>query len=271
MINLEEIILDLENKLNIKIDIKDIYYFNDGATDSVVFSLYNKYLIKTVDRLTYDVQLEFFNKYKYDYFQKLIYGNKKLSYLCFSYIDGIKLKEIKDYKVEEIIEQIYNVVSNYKKYSYQGYGYLFSDYNKSWKNFLQDEVLYSKKEIENVSFEKVDKSLKIIDKYKREKYLIHGDFGVHNFLFNNNSLYVIDPMGVVGDYLYDFYFAIFSSPLIFSKVGLDYILSFFDDDLEYKKALLVVVLYIRMSRAFKYDKDNFNKYLNLYNEIDVIF
>ena len=94
MINLEEIILDLENKLNIKIDIKDIYYFNDGATDSVVFTLYNKYLIKTVDNLTYDVQLEFFNNYENDYFQKLIYGNKKLSYLCFSYIDGFKLFEL---------------------------------------------------------------------------------------------------------------------------------------------------------------------------------
>ena len=53
----------------------------------------------------------------------------------------------------------------------------------------------------------------------------------------------------------------------FTKINLDYILSFYNNDLEYKKALLAIVVYIRMSRAHKYDINNFNKFLELYNKL----
>ena len=74
-------------------------------------------------------------------------------------------------------------------------------------------------------------------------------------------------MCVVGDYLYDFYFAIFSNSLLFTKINIDDILSFFDRKLEYKKSLLIIVFYIRMSRAHKYDMKNYKKYLEYYNKL----
>jgi streptomycin 6-kinase len=128
--------------------------------------------------------------------------------------------------------------------------------------------MYSKQEIENIDIAKVLNSLNIIEKYKIDKYLIHGDFGTHNFLVNNEKIKVIDPMGVVGDYLYDFYFAILSNVDIFMNLDIDRILGYYDRDIEYKKALFLIVLYIRMSRAFKYDKDNFKDYLSLYERIE---
>ena len=262
-----KIISDIEKKLNIEFDKSNVHYFTDGATDSIVFAIDNKYLIKTVDELTYKVQLEFLSNYNNDYFQKLVYSNNKLSYLCYEYIDGCKMCKLNNVDINDIIKQIYNITSSYKKYEYDGYGYLFDDYKKSWYQFLFDEVNYSKQEIENISMSKVEIALDTIKKYVIDKYLIHGDFGTHNFLINNNQIKVIDPMGVIGDYLYDFYFAIFSDSLIFTKTDLDYILSFYDNDLEYKKALLTIVVYIRMSRAHKYDINNFDKYVELYYKI----
>lgn len=261
----DELIKDIEKNLNIKFNKCNVKYFTDGATDSVVFSIDNKYLIKTVDKLTYKTQVEFFINYKSHYFQKLIYSSKKFSYLCFEYIEGEKLCSLNNLDINKIIKQIYEITSSYRNYEYDGYGYLYEDYNKSWYQFLYDEVCYSKQEIENISTIKVENALNIIKKYTVCKYLLHGDFGAHNFLINDNKIKVIDPMGVIGDNLYDFYFAIFSNTAIFTKTNLDFILSFYDNKLEYKKALLIIVVYIRMSRAHKYDIKNFDKFYKLFN------
>ncbi len=258
---------DIEKKLNIDLLEKDMHYFTEGATESIVFSINNKYLIKTFDKESFNVQVEFFNKYHNDFFQKIVYANKELLYICFEFIEGSKYK--KDLiSVDKALDDIYKITSSYELYDYEGYGYLFSDYGKTWKDFLYDEVMYSKQEIENIDIAKVLDSLNIIEKYKIDKYLIHGDFGTHNFLVNNEKIKVIDPMGVVGDYLYDFYFAILSNVDIFMNLDIDRILGYYDRDIEYKKALFLIVLYIRMSRAFKYDKDNFKDYLSLYERIE---
>ena len=37
--------------------------------------------------------------------------------------------------------------------------------------------------------------------------------------------------------------------------------------LEYKKSLLIIVFYIRISRAHKYDMKNYKKYLEYYNKL----
>ena len=97
---------------------------------------------------------------------------------------------------------------------------------------------------------------------------MHGDFGTHNFLLEDGRIRVIDPMPVVGDYLYDFYFALLSNVDIFTHLGADYVYSFFPDrNLSYKRAILTVALFVRTSRAASYDKDNLPAYFDLYNAI----
>ena len=75
-----ELIKDIEEKLNIEFENSKIQYFTDGATDSTVFSINDKYLIKTVDKKEFKTQIEFFNKYKNKYFQILKYANEELGY-----------------------------------------------------------------------------------------------------------------------------------------------------------------------------------------------
>ena len=264
IINIQTIINDLQCKLNISVNNDKITYYTDGATESIVFSIDNKYLVKTMNNNTLEVQEEFFNNYNNDCFQKVLYINKELKYICFEYIDGVKEKDYSIYNTEYIIKQIYDICNIYKPYEYEEYGYLYED-NKTWYQFLYDEVMYSSKDIPDIDMHIVIDSLNKINEFNVDKYLIHGDFGVHNFLVNNGKIKVIDPMGVIGDPLYDFYFATLSTSALFNNI--DIILSYFDKDINYKKALFNIVLYIRMSRCYVYDRNHFDKYLELYNRL----
>ena len=52
-----------------------------------------------------------------------------------------------------------------------------------------------------------------MDEKQEMKYLLHGDTGVHNFVFQDNALNgVIDPSPLVGPIIYDFTYAFCSSP-----------------------------------------------------------
>lgn len=49
---------------------------------------------------------------------------------------------------------------------------------------------------------------------QEEKYLLHGDTGVHNFVFSNSVLTgIIDPSPMIGPVIYDFTYAFCSSPV----------------------------------------------------------
>lgn len=266
---IKDIINDVSNRLRLDIKDEDIYFFTDGATSSNVFSIENKYLIKTANTDTIKTQIEFLQFYKnIPNMQKVVFFNEQLGYICFEYIDGEKYSKNIKLNAEDTLKNIYEIVNKYKEYEYQGYGYLLED-NKTWQEFLTDEVKYSSKAIKelNVSFEKVYKALDNIKEINVPKYLIHGDFGTHNFLISNDKLMVIDPMPVIGDYLYDFYFAILSNANIFNKLEIDYILSFFERDKQYKKDLFIIVLYIRMCRCYVYNKPDFEIYYKLYSSI----
>jgi fructosamine-3-kinase len=101
-----------------------------------------------------------------------------------------------------------------------------------------------------------------------KQYLMHGDFGTHNFLLEaDGTIRVIDPMPMVGDRVYDFYFAVLSNVGIFRNLGEDYLAQFFSDvDLRYRRALMTIALYVRMSRAAYYDNEHLPDYEKLYEE-----
>ncbi|MBO6195319.1 MAG: hypothetical protein J6O56_03105 [Bacilli bacterium] len=260
---IESILNDISSKLNIEIDKNKIKYFKDGVSDSIVFK-YEKYLIKTVDIKELDAYLEFFRLYKEPCFQKVICYSKELLYICFSYIEGTLFKEnILDSKL--VVEELYKITSNYREYKYDAYGYLEEE-DFTWIDFLMDEAYRDEDKI-GIDYKKLFDSFEVIKKYDAPKYLLHGDFGTHNFIVNNGKIYAIDPIPLVGDYLYDFYFGIFTDVKIFKDLDVDYILSFFDREYEYKKTLMIICFFIRLRRASKYDKENINIYIDYINKL----
>lgn len=253
---IDNIINDIEKKLDININKDKIKYFNDGVSSSIVFK-YDKYLIKTTNEKELDAYIEFFNQYKLDCFQKIICYSKELSYICFDFIEGSLFKENK-LDPKDVVKQLYEITSNYKEYNYDAYGYLEEE-KFTWHDFLMDES-YREEDSKKIDYSKLFDKFDVIDKYDSPKYLIHGDFGTHNFIVNNKKIYAIDPIPLVGDYLYDFYFAIFTDVKIFKDLDVDFILSFFDRDYEYKKALMTICFYIRFRRTFKYNPEDVKTY-----------
>ena len=263
---MNEIYEDIKLRLNIDFNEDDIHVFTDGKTDAFVFSIKDTYLIKSSTKQELDVFKAFFSNNKSKYFQKLYYINYDLSYVCLSFLKGSKFNEVLD--INYLINAFYEITSNYKKIDYEEFGYLYDDH-KSWSDFLKDEVDYSKTMIEgeNINTKPVYDAIETISKYEIDKYLIHGDFGTHNFITNNNELFVIDPMGVVGDPIYDFYFAIMSDSDIYTKVDFKDLLKYFDRPIEYKKAMMIVSFFIRLCRTYKYDIEYYPIYVEYFNKI----
>lgn len=261
---IEGVIFDIEQKLGIKINKDKITYYTEGATESVVFSFENTYLVKIMDDLTLRSQMTFLELYKdLDHFQDIVCFNRNLKYICFKFMPGEKLKYVK-IDAQNIRKQIYEIVSKYQRFEDRYYGYIYDNDGMSWRDFISSEIRYAEKRLKSFEINQkvLDKCIDVIGKYKPEKYLIHGDFGAHNFIVDDSGkLNVIDPMPVIGDPLFDYYFAILSIPKLFMGVSDEEILTPFDVPYEYKYCLYTIIMIIRLSRAYAYDKENIPMYL----------
>jgi len=245
---------------------KNHKYFNTGASSKVIL-LNDNYLIKQNTKLILQAEIEFLKQNNSDMFQKIIYVDPKYEFVVYKFISGETMKHVDD--VQDTIEKIVNIVKSYNSCTLDGFGYL-NEETSSWSRFLKDEVTYSslnlKKYIPNRKF--VNKCLDIIEHYPFDKKLLHGDFGTHNFIQDNGKLVgVIDPMPVIGDYLYDLLFAIVSNVNVLSSVSLEYIYSLVDEPSEKIKAMLAVVLYCRISRCLKYHPQDIDIYMDVWNKL----
>jgi streptomycin 6-kinase len=107
-----------------------------------------------------------------------------------------------------------------------------------------------------------------LEKYPFDKKLLHGDFGTHNFIQEDGKLVgVIDPMPVIGDYLYDLLFAVVSNVDILSSVSLEDLYNLVNEPPEKIKAMLTIVLYCRISRCLKYHPEDIEIYMEYWNKL----
>lgn len=260
----ELLIKDLEKNLDIKINNYNVLKEDNG----LVINIDDKYILKQMNERDYNSNLEFEAYYKFvNGFRKSIYHSDNFNYLVYDYIEEDRFI---DYNKMKIFNQIYDLVREERKIDSASFGYKNED-NKTWYDFLCDEVNYSKSLIENFNLKTkiIEKALKIVKKEKIEAYLIHGDLGVHNFIIKDKKINVIDPVVAVGDYLYDFYFALLSDYSITDNLDLEFILSYYDRKEKYKKALFIVVYFIRMARASKYNKIDYEKFLKDYKYLSL--
>ena len=260
-----EVISDVAKRMNENFDGVEPHFYTDGWTGAIVFDLAEKYLIKITNSETIETQAEFLKHNPLGVFQNVRCFDYDLGYICFDFIKGDKFAD-KPIEAHETIRQVAEIVKSFREYPHDGYGFLNHEF-RTWREFLADEIEYARGCIPVVSTEKVMNSLEAIGDAAPKQYLLHGDFGAHNFLVSDNKIRIIDPMPAVGDYLYDFYFAILSDTDIFLKVGRKFVFDFFDRDVAEKDALMKIALYVRMSRAFKYDIENFDAYLKMYEEV----
>lgn len=258
----------IDNLLNhLHEEYKNHKYFNTGGSSKVIL-LNDVYLIKQNTKLILQAEIEFIKFNNSNMFQKIIYVDPKYEFIVYKFIPGETMKHIND--VNDFIKKIVDISTSYPNCNLDGYGYLNEEVS-SWIRFLKDEVTYSSLNLKEYIPNKkiINKSLEILENYPFEKKLLHGDFGTHNFIQNNgNFIGVIDPMPVIGDYLYDLLFAIVSNVDILSTISLDFLYKLINEPPEKIKALLTIVLYSRISRCLKYHPEDIDIYMNFWNSLN---
>lgn len=261
----------INNILNIfKEDYKSHKFFNTGES-STVFLLNDCYLVKQNTKLILKAEIEFLKANNSDMFQKILYIHPKYEYIVYKFIDGETMTHVND--VNDTIQKIINITNSYINCSKDDFGYL-NEETSTWTRFLKDEVTYSslnlKKHIPSKKL--VTKCIETLENYPFDKKLLHGDFGTHNFIQKNGKLVgVIDPMPVIGDYLYDLLFAIVSNVDILYSLSLEDLYSLIDEPCEKIKAMLTIVLYCRISRCLKYHPQDLDIYMDFWNKLSDSF
>ena len=232
-------------------------YFTDGA-DSRVILLNNKYLIKQNVLSSIKAEVEFFENAFSTFFQKLVYYPPSFEYVVYNFIPGKPMKKITSSK--EIISKILEVANSFSSTSKPGFGYLGEEFT-SWEEFLSCEAFH-RPNINDIDKNVILNAINILKNYPFDKKLIHGDFGTHNFIEDNGKFVgIIDPQPVLGDSLYDILFAICSNVGLLNTYSLDELYPLINEPKEKIKAMLIVVLYARISRALKYHPNDIPCYL----------
>lgn len=245
-------------------------YFNDG-TQSRVILLNNKFLIKQNTEKAIRAEVEFLLLSKIDKFQKILYVDPTYQFAVYEFIEGDVMKSVDD--IDDLISNIVFITTHYKFYNHDGFGYLSEEFN-SWSEFLDSEVTYSSSNLSNYISDNrlVFNCIIDLEKYKFNKRLLHGDFGTHNFIKQNGKFVgAIDPMPVIGDYLYDLFSAVFSNAGIASKLSLEEILNLVDEPRDKMIDMIVIVLYIRISRCLKYHPVDIGVYMRVWDELSLTF
>lgn len=241
-------------------------YFTDGVSSHVIL-LNNKYLIKRSTPYAIKAEINFLSLNPSPKMQKIIYFDPSYRFAVYKFIHGDIMKQVDD--IDDFLEYILYITSNYKTVDYYGYGYLYEEVS-TWSDFLFDEITDSSKTLaayipdNSIVLEQV----KLLENYKFDKKLIHGDFGTHNFIkVNGKFAGVIDPMPVIGDSLYDTLFAIVSNASVVKNISLNKIYSLLSEPHQKIKAMLIIVLYCRMARCLKYHKQDINIYMDFWNSL----
>ncbi|ANC77477.1 hypothetical protein ABE65_011975 [Fictibacillus phosphorivorans] len=272
MRNIEEIIEELH--LNNIIDHEPTEYKQlSGGTVSELYLLYideKKYVVKINEAQVVESEANFLIHYKeLNLLPNLIFVEESYDYIVYSFING-STDYIRGNKKEMLTTLVQGLLNNYKTTS-ENIGWGWADQpTDSWESFLMNNIMEANKIIDS----RLDKGdydyiLNLVPKVSTEKepFLLHGDFGVHNFIFNDGKLCgVIDPTPVIGDPIYDLIYAFCSSPDDLTKETIDSAVNQFENNKGkntshlYEKVM--IGLYLRLGTCIKHHPNDFEEYLN---------
>lgn len=236
---------------------------------SEVYLLNNKYIVKFNDSAVLESEYLFFKTNNHKFNEQIVFYDKDDSFIVYKYIKHDK--DIDDGVLNlEFIAKMKDYIYSYVNAEIDGYGFVL-DKQKSWVGFFENELKNRKHFALSVLSEdeylKVEKSLNVIEKYSINKALLHGDFGVHNILFNNNQVVgVIDPETMLGDRIYDFITLIFSDVRLCKDLDINDVYLFLDNEpFEKVKAMIILVLFDRIIRCVRHNIPDIDIYISLWN------
>ncbi|MDQ0495131.1 aminoglycoside phosphotransferase family protein [Paenibacillus brasilensis] len=193
-----------------------------GGTSSEVVAVMDgthpRYVIKQNDPAMIEVEAEFLHTYaQIEKLSRLVYVDSLHRYLVYTFKPGIAGQYRKTNKADLLLSLATEVIAHYKPLeSERHYGYPDHPFMK-WRDFLLYRTKESEEIIQDVLPQEDHRFVQALVAGmppRNMKYLLHGDLGVHNFVFAENGTLtgIIDPDPVVGEPLYDLIYAFCSSP-----------------------------------------------------------
>ncbi|PFH82873.1 phosphotransferase [Bacillus sp. AFS088145] len=262
------------------INIKEIKYTQlTGGTSSNIYLLSNiknesKYIVKFNDPRVLESEAYFLNFYNKVYIlPDLLFAEKTFKYIVYPFIPG-STNYVKKNKKELLISLVEQLINNYESYpNTPGWGWT-DDLRNSWSDFLMSRMTESYQILDSY-LDKPDHTLifSIINNqitFQGEPYILHGDCGIHNFIFNNGDLRgIIDPTPVFGDPLYDLIYAFCSSPDNLTKetisVAVSHLKNLQNNDSHTLYKNVLVGLYFRLATCIRHHPNDLDEYLIAWN------
>jgi fructosamine-3-kinase len=243
-----------------------------GGTVSDLYLLHlgdSKYVVKKNEPQIIKSEADYLNYYREtDLLPKLLFVDQSHAYIVYTFINGTT-NYVRENKKEHLKILVQGLLNHYKPVpSNMGWGWADQP-SESWKSFMIEkisnakEILHSRLDIShyNLVLNLVEK-----DSKERKPFLLHGDCGIHNFIFNNGQVSgVIDPTPVIGEPLYDLIYAFSSSPDELTKETIDSAASLlkFKGEISHSSLYeeVLICLYLRLATSIKHHPSDFEEYL----------
>jgi fructosamine-3-kinase len=269
--NIEEIIKELIFN-NIIHNEPTEYEKLNGGTVSELYLLKidgEKYVVKSNEPQVIESEANFLIYYKEsNLLPKLLFVEQSYKYIVYSFING-STNYVRKNKKEMLKTLVQGLLNNYKS-APNNVGWGWADQStESWQSFLINEILEANKIIDSrLDDEDYNFVLNLVKRNSndRKPFLLHGDCGVHNFIFNGGQLCgVIDPTPVIGDPIYDLIYAFCSSPDDMTKETIDsavsHLMSNKEKNIPFLYEEVIIGLYLRLGTCIKHHPHDFEEYL----------
>ncbi|WP_242241966.1 phosphotransferase family protein [Bacillus cereus group sp. BfR-BA-01309] len=239
----------------------------NGGTTSTVYLLDEKYVVKLNEAEVIREESHFLSFYEGNtLLSKLLYKEPFHTYFVYSFLEGSTSYE-QGYKRSTLRTLVKEVINKYKIVpEADGWGWKENPV-QSWNEFLTGNVKTAYENVKRyISEEEYRKVLKLAnrDAGVNQPFLLHGDFGFHNFIFRKNRLHgVIDPLPVLGEPLYDLIYAFCSTPEDITKETIDYVMKqcvFHKQERDLYEEI-VIGLYLRIDTCLRHHPEDLEDYL----------
>ncbi|HYK71791.1 MAG TPA: phosphotransferase [Pseudoneobacillus sp.] len=246
-----------------------------GGTVSKLFLLHlddqSKLVVKFNEPLIVQSEAEFLSNYKdIEFLPKILYVEDSYEYLVYSYLDG-STNYLKKNKAETLKSIVQLLINKYKPVDYaSGWGWMDAP-SETWEEFLIQNI----KEAEEVIYPTLGKEdyflvNKLVGSTFPEiesPFLLHGDCGVHNFIFFEEKICgVIDPLPVWGNPVYDLIYAFCSSPDDLTMETIYEAAKYVTvESVKRLNEQVLIGLYLRIASCIKHHPDDLPEYLKAWD------
>ncbi|WP_053373369.1 phosphotransferase [Paenibacillus sp. FJAT-27812] len=251
----------------------------DGTTDGLVFTVQVNEAPKYVLKLDHPQHISLVTQFKQTYrdsplLPKLIYIAPDNAFFVYSYLTGTT-----DYKrgskAQWLTILASGLINHYKRFSDSDkWGYWLEEPCDTWRDFLALAVEYARNQVGSyLSLEDYSVVKSFVENTalgeEQDRFLLHGDCGVHNFVFEQDALTgVIDPSPIIGPPLYDFLYAFCSSP---DDLNLETLMPAFSllhhTGISQSKLVeeVIIQLYYRIAICLKHHPQDLSDYLKAWS------